>query len=75
MTVRTAIVLTLGRGGFNPLEMSRTSIGPSHLIGCESLAGSFATSFLPVAQFYAFLALPNVFGTCRVSKQSKMVTK
>ena len=40
----------------------------------QSLAGPFAASFVPVAHFYALLALPNVCGTYRVPKQSKMAT-
>ena len=37
---------------------------------CQSLASPFAASFVPMAYFYAFLALPNIFGTYRVFKQS-----
>ena len=39
---------------------------------CWSL---FAASVVPVENFYAFEALPNIFGTYRVSKQSKVARK
>ena len=41
----------------------------------RSAPGPFAASFVTLAHFYACLALPNVFGSCRVSRSHKTATK